>query len=77
MSLISRYACKELEGVEISCIAVKGEPSFKGVEVAMALGYMYASDAVKDHVPLKFKSKLSFLLRASKIGKIRFPTLAS
>jgi len=72
MSLITRYACKELEGVEISCIVVKGEPWFKGSEVAMALGYKYPSDAVCYHVPLKFKNKLTFLLKASENVKKTF-----
>ena len=34
MSSIVKYACKALAGAEISCIMIKGEPWFKGVEVA-------------------------------------------
>ena len=69
MSQLAKCVCEELGGAEISYIIVKGEPWFKGVEVAKVLGYKYASDAVKDHVPLKFKNKLSFLVRSSNLGK--------
>ena len=69
MCEIVKYACDELGGAEISCIVVKGEPWFKGIEVASVLGFKFVSDAVKDHVPLKFKNKLSYLLKASRIGK--------
>ena len=69
MNQIVKYVCEELSGVEISCIMISGEPWFKGHEVAKVLGYKYASDAVKDHVPLKFKNKLTYLLKASKLGK--------
>ena len=72
MSQLAKCACEELGGAEISYIIVKGEPWFKGVEVAKVLGYKYASDAVKDHVPLKFKNKLSFLVRTFKLGKNPF-----
>jgi prophage antirepressor-like protein len=69
MSQIAKYACDELGGAEISCIVVKGEPWFKGVDVASVLGYSRPSDAVYDHVPLKYKNKLRFLIAASRIGK--------
>ena len=69
MCQIVKYVCEELSGVEISCIMISGEPWFKGHEVAKVLGYKYASDAVKDRVPLKFKNKLTYLLKASKLGK--------
>ncbi len=45
---------------------IKGEPWFKGVEVAQILGHRNVSNAIYKHVPLKFKNKLSFLL--SKLG---------
>jgi prophage antirepressor-like protein len=62
MSPIVKYACEELGGAEISCMMVKGEPWFCGAEVATVLGYKVPKKAVFDHVPLKFKSKFSFLL---------------
>ena len=69
MSQLVKYVCDDLENVEKICIVINDEPRFKGTEVAKVLGYKYTSDAVKDHVPLKYKHKLSFLLRCSKIGK--------
>jgi prophage antirepressor-like protein len=48
---------------------VKGDPWFKGTDVATILGYKIPKKAVFDHVPLKFKSKLSFLLNQSKVPK--------
>ena len=66
MSQIVKYSCDELGGAEISCVIVKGETFFRGHDVAKVLGYKYASDALKDHVPHQFKHKLSYLLRASK-----------
>jgi prophage antirepressor-like protein len=48
---------------------VNGEAWFKGFEVATVLGYKIPKKAVFDHVPLKFKSKLSFLLSQSKVPK--------
>ena len=69
MSSIVKYCCEELDGAEISCIMVKGAPWLKGLEVATVLGYKYASDAVKDHVPLKFQITLRALVGSSGIGK--------
>ena len=66
MSQIVKYMCEEIENVEISCIVVNGEPWFCGAEVASALGYKKPRGAVYDHVPLKNKNKLSFLVRACK-----------
>ena len=62
MSQIVKYACEELAGAEISCIMFKGEPWFKGIEVARILGHQNERSAVYKHVPLKFKNKLSFML---------------
>ena len=76
MSSIVKYVCEELGGAEISCLMVKGEPWFRGIDIAKVLGYKYASDAVKDHVPLKFKNKLSFLVRTSNLGKNPFWTVS-
>ena len=63
MSQIVKYACEELSGAEISCLMIKGEPWFNGAEIATLLGYKKPRGAVYDHVPLKFKHKLSFLLK--------------
>ena len=46
MSLIATHACEELEGVEIRCTIVKGEPWFSGAEVATLLGYKKPRKAV-------------------------------
>jgi prophage antirepressor-like protein len=68
MSPIVKYACEELGGAEISCLMVKGDPWFCGIEVASVLGYARPSEAISDHVPLKFKQKLCILLKSSKIA---------
>ncbi len=68
MSQIEKYACEELGGAEISCIVIKGDPWFKGIEVATVLGYARPRDAVYDHVPLKFKNTYQYLLKASRVG---------
>ena len=73
MSSIVKYACKALAGAEISCFMIKGEPWFKGVEVATILGYARPRDAVYEHVPLKFKNTFQFLRGTSSVGKS--PTL--
>ena len=69
MSQIVKYMCEEIENAEISCIVVSGEPWFNGAEVASALGYKKPRGAVYDHVPLKNKKKLSFLVNCSKVLK--------
>ena len=56
MNQIVKYACEALAGAEISCIMIKGEPWFKGIDVAVVLGYARPRDAVYEHVPLKFKN---------------------
>ncbi len=61
MSQIFKYACEELGGAEISCFIIKGEPWFKGVEVATVLGYAKPRNAVYEHVPLKFKNTCQYL----------------
>ena len=69
MSQIVKYACEELDNVEISCLTVNGEPWFKGIEVAILLGYKCPKKALFDHIPLKFKNKLTYLVRSSKVIK--------
>ena len=39
----------------VECLAVDGDPWFKGVTVATSLGYLRPCDTVYDHVPHKFK----------------------
>ena len=69
MSQIVKYTCEALAGVEISCFMLHGEPWFKGVEVAILLGYKCPKKALFDHIPLKFKNKLTYLVRSSKVTK--------
>ena len=59
MSQIIKYACEELSNAEISCLMVKGEPWFRGIDVATILGYAKPRKAVYDHVPLKHVLKAS------------------
>ena len=65
MSSIVKYACEELGGATVGCLMVKGEPWFKGIDVAAVLGYQNTRAAVYTHVPLKYKSEFAFLLRTS------------
>ena len=69
MSSIVKYTCEELDNAEISCLTVNGEPWFKGIEVAILLGYKCPKKALFDHIPLKFKNKLTYLVRSSKVTK--------
>lgn len=62
MISIVKYSCEALAGAKISCIMIKGEPWFKGVEIAKILGHENERSAIYKHVPLKFKHKLNFLL---------------
>ncbi len=39
MNQIVKYVCDELNGAEISCVTVSGEPWFKSVDVREALGF--------------------------------------
>ena len=63
MSQIVEYTCETLAGAEISCLTVKGEPWFKGIDVAVVLGYAKPRNAVYEHVPLKFRNMFQFLRR--------------
>ena len=73
MSQIVKYACEALDNAEISCFIVKGDPWFKGIEVATVLGYARPRDAVYDHIPLKFKNRFQYLRGMVGVGKT--PTL--
>ena len=70
MGEIVQFSCDQLPGATISSLSVDGEPWFKGSDVAIALGYKVPSKAVFDHVPLQYKSKLSYLLRHSKTDSV-------
>jgi len=61
MNSIVKYCCNELAGAEISCMMIKGEPWFCGVEIARALGYSNPRSTMFK-MDLKYKSKFSFLL---------------
>jgi prophage antirepressor-like protein len=65
MDSIVKYACDELDGVEISCLLVEGDPWFCGVEVARVLQYANPSSTIYK-MDLKYKSTLQFLL--SRVG---------
>ena len=72
MSSIVKYMCEELDNAEVSCFMFKGEPWFKGVEVATLLGYAKPRNAVYEHVPLKFKNTFQYLR-----GTLRVPVLGT
>jgi prophage antirepressor-like protein len=61
MDSIVKFACEEIGGAEISCMMVKGEPWFCGVEVATVLGYKKPRQTIWK-MDLKYKSKFGFLL---------------
>jgi prophage antirepressor-like protein len=50
---------------------VDGEPWFKGIEVAKALGYKNHKTTVSEKVPLKFRSSFKFLLSRSRVRILR------
>ena len=47
MSQIVKYACEALDNVEISCFTVNAEPWFKGIEIAILLGYKCLKNTVR------------------------------
>ena len=67
MDSIVKYACEELDGAEISCLMVGGDPWFCGVEVARALGYKDPNNTVYK-MDAKYKCRFSFLLSRSGIA---------
>jgi len=73
MSQIVKYVCEELGNAEINCITVKGEPWFKGIDVAEILGYAKPRKAVYDHVPLKYKTSFQFVLKTSGVPETGTP----
>jgi prophage antirepressor-like protein len=50
MDSIVKFACDELDGTEIECVLVKGEPWFKAKQVAEALGYIKTKQAIQINV---------------------------
>jgi prophage antirepressor-like protein len=58
---ITKYSCEQLDGVKLSCLVVKGEPWFCGVEVAKALGYEKPRQTVWK-MDLKYKNTFQLLL---------------
>jgi prophage antirepressor-like protein len=50
MSRIIPYTCEQLGGVQINCILYGEEPWFKAVDVAKALRYTDADQAIRRHV---------------------------
>ena len=57
----------------VQCVCVDGDPWFRGNEVAKILGYSRPRDAIKDHVPDKYKSTLENLMLASGSAKTPLP----
>ena len=55
MDSIVKYACDELDGVEISCLLVECDPWFCGVEVARVLQYAHPSSTIYK-IDLKYKN---------------------
>ena len=55
----------------VECLAVDGDPWFKGVDVATSLGYLRPCDTVYDHVPHKFKKTRTLLSSASSVLKMQ------
>ncbi len=71
MKQIVRYVCEELENAAVSCLVFNSEPWFNGAEVATALGHKQPRGVLYDHVPLKHKNKLRFLVSCSKVPKTK------
>ena len=57
MSHIVKYNCQALK-CSVECVMVNGEPWFKGKSVADCLGYDRPSNAIRDHVPEKYKKRI-------------------
>jgi prophage antirepressor-like protein len=59
MNSITKFRCEDVAGAEVSCVVAQSEPWFKAREIAQALGYSNAKQAVllnvdeKDKKPLK------------------------
>ena len=62
-----------LQNIKIQCLCVDGSPWLRGNDVASVLGYNRPRDAIKDHVPDKFKNTLGNLTLESSSGENRLP----
>ena len=58
---------------EVQCICVKGDPRFKGKDIASILGYKNTKEAIIDHVDDDDKQKLEELAR----GHVFLPLAAT
>ena len=58
---------------KVQCVCVDGNPWFRGIDVAEILGYSRPRNAIKDHVPAKYKNTLENLMLASGSTKATRP----
>ena len=63
----------ENSSFKVQYVCVDGNPWFRGNDVAKVLGYSRARDAIKDHVPDKYKNTLENLMIASGSAKTPLP----
>ena len=61
------------QNFKVQYVCVKGNPWFRGNDVAEILGYSRPRNAVKDHVPDKYKNTLENLMLASGSTKTMLP----
>ena len=61
------------QNFKVQYVCVKGNPWFRGNDVAEILGYSRPRNAVKDHVPDKYKNTLENLMLASGSIKTMLP----
>ena len=53
---------------DITCHVVNGDPWFKGNDIASILGYARPNNAVREHIPEKFKPSYQSLI--SSVGPL-------
>ena len=63
----------ENSSFKVQYVCVDGNPWFRGNDVAKVLGYSRPRDAIKDHVPDKYKNTLENLMIASGSAKTPLP----
>ena len=63
----------ENSSFKVQYVCVKGNPWFRGNDVAKVLGYSRPRDAIKDHVPDKYKNSLDNLTLASGSAEAPLP----
>jgi len=61
MESLVKFSCEELQGAEITCVLVQGEPWFKAKEIALTLGYSNAKQAVQLNVDDEDKTQYKYL----------------